>query len=159
MTRNMEPPSVIPAQFEAPGDQYPFPAPFILSSMEREWCRSQRNRTAAVVFIKRRHLEENLKTIADGIGMDETERNGFLDWWCCANGEEIRAEGDPYFNLRYRAENWMARRRPQENKSNNKSRIEKYAESARQFFGTSQEVSPGPAPAQGFGYADIPDEQ
>lgn len=155
----MESPSVIPAQFEAPGDQYPFPAPFILSSMEREWCRSQRNRTAAVVFIKRRHLEENLKTIADGIGMDEKERHGFLDWWCCANGEEIRAEGDPYFNLRYRAENWMARRRPQENKSNNKSRIEKYAESARQFFGTSQEVSPGPAPAQGFGYADIPDEQ
>lgn len=160
MINKMESPSVIPAQFEAPGDQYPFPAPFILSSMEREWCRLQGNKAAAVVFIKRRHLEENLKVFAQEIGMDDAEQKRFLDWWCCAKGEEIRAEEDHYFNLRYRAENWMKKRRPQqENKSNNKSRIEKYAESARQFFGTSQEVSPGPAPAQGFGYADIPDEQ
>ena len=111
-----------------------------------------------MVFIKRRHLEENLKTIEQEIGMDEIERGKFLDWWCCAKGEEIRAEGDPYFNLRYRAENWMEKRRPQENKSTNRSRIEKYAESARQFLGASQEVSPGPSQA-GFGYADIPDEQ
>ena len=151
--------NVIPENFEAPQEHYPFPAPFILSSVEREWCRFQANRTAAIIFIKRRHLEENLKTIAQEIGMDEAERKNFLDWWCCARGEEIRAEGDPYFNLRYRAEGWMEKRSPQENKSTNKSRAEKYAESARQFFGASQEVSPGPSPAQGFGYTDIPDEQ
>ena len=148
----------LPERLEVQQDNFPFPSPFILTSVERSWCRFQPNRNAATIYVKRRHLEENLKTIAQEIGMDAAEQKKFLDWWCCSNGEDIRAEGDPYFNLRYRAENWMEKRRPQENKSINKSRVEKYAESARQFLGASQEVSPGPSQA-GFGYADIPDEQ
>ena len=150
----------LPERLETKQDNLPFPAPFVLSSVERNWCRFQQNKTAAVVFIKRRHLEENLKTFAKDIGMDEAEQKKFLDWWCCANGEEIRAEGDPYFNLRYRAESWMEKRRLQgNNKSTNKSRVEKYEESARQFFGANQEVPSGTSPAQGFGYTDFPDEQ
>ena len=149
----------LPERLESQQENFPFPTPFILTSVERSWCRFQPNRSAAINYVKRRHLEENLKTFAQEIGMDEAEQKKFLDWWCCAKGEEIRAEGDPYFNLRYRAENWMEKRRPQEKKSTNKSRVEKYAESARQFFGAVQEVSPGPSSAQGFGYTDIPDEQ
>jgi hypothetical protein len=146
--------NVTPENFEAPQEHYPFPAPFILSSVEREWCRFQANRTAAIIFIKRRHLEENLKTFAKEIGMNEAEQKNFLDWWCCAKGEEIRAEGDPYFNLRYRAESWMEKRRPQ-SKSQQQSRLEQYAESARQAFG----VSPGDKEPGVFGYAVLPDEQ
>ena len=153
----METPSVIPSQFETPQDNFPFPAPFILSSLERDWCRFQQNKTAAIVFIKRRHLEENLKTIEQSIGMDETERKRFLDYWCSARGEEIRAEGDPYFDLRQRAESWMERRKP--NTTQTKSRLEQYAESARQAFGASQPVPPGDTQSAGIGYTVLPDEQ
>ena len=76
----METPNVIPQDFEPPKeDKFPFPAPFILSSVERYWCM---NDSVKIVFIKRRHLEENLKVIEAEIGMDETERGKFLDWWC-----------------------------------------------------------------------------
>ena len=148
----------LPQHLDAPQDNFPFQAPFILSSMERDWCRRQTNRDAAIVFIKRRHLEENLKTIAQDIGMDEAEQKNFLDWWCCPNGDEIRAEGDPYFNLRYRVTKWMEKRKPQGSKMG-KSRIEKYAESARQFLGTDQAVSSTGSEPRGFGYANLPDEQ
>ena len=144
----------LPERLEAQQESFPFPAPFILTSVERNWCRFQPNRNAAIVFVKRRHLEENLKTIAQEIGMDETEQKKFLDWWCCANGEEIRAEGDHYFNLRYRAENWVEKRKSQ-SKQQQQSRLEQYAESARQAFG----VSPGDKEPGNIGYAILPDEQ
>lgn len=153
----MEIPSVIPASYEEKIDNYPFPAPFILSSMEREWCRHQNVTDSAIVFIKRRHLEENLKTISQEIGMDEAEQKKFLDWWCSPKGDAIRAESDPFFNLRNRAESWMEKRKPN-NTNNNKSRLEKYAESARQFI-KGQTISRAGEEPHGFGYADIPDEQ
>ena len=152
-------PSVIPTHFEPPpADKFPFPAPFILTSVERYWCM---NDPVKIVFIKRRHLEENLKTIEQEIGMNEAERNKFLDWWCSPgqrDPSEIRAEGDQYFNLRQRATTWMERKRPQ--RQQQPSRAEQYAESARQFLsGSQQEIPrPGGRPPAG-GYADIPDEQ
>ena len=148
----------LPQTIDAPQDNFPFPAPFILSSVERDWSRFQPNKDAAIVYIKRRHLEENLKTIANDVGMDEAEQKKFLDWWCCPKGEEIRAEGDPYFDIRYRATNWMERRMEQMNDTQ-KSRVEKYEESARQFFGAGQTIPSTGREPRGFGYADIPDEQ
>ena len=148
--------NVIPDNFELQQDNFPFPAPFILSSVERAWCM---NDSAKIVYIKRRHLEENLKTIADGMGMDEAEQTRFLNHWCQpANRDpsELLAEVVMAFDLRQRAESWMEKARPKSKPQ--QSRIEKYAESARQFF-QSQEIPSGPAGASGFGYADIPDEQ
>lgn len=151
--------NVIPEHFEQPQQNYPFPSPFILSSVERDWCG---NECAKILFIKRRHLEENLKTIAGEIRMEEEEQKRFLDYWCqpCDNRMSmLLAERSGAFDIRYRAVSWMQKSgtRPFEQKK--KSRIEKYAESARQFFGRCQEVPAGPFAAQGFGYADIPDEQ
>lgn len=151
----------LPEHLESQQDNFPFPGPFCLSSVERDWCRFQPDRNAAVVFIKRRHLEENLKTIAHEIGMDEAEQKKFLDWWCCPNLDEIRAEGDPYFNLRYRAENWMEKRKQRPEDQKPKSRLEKYVKSAQEFMNNakSKTIPTSPAGTQGFGYADIPDEQ
>ena len=70
-------PSVIPTHFEPPPtDNFPFPAPFILTSVERFWCM---NDPVKIIYIKRRHLEENLKTIEQQIGMNEEQRKKFLD--------------------------------------------------------------------------------
>ena len=106
----------IPIEIARRKDNFPYPAPFILSSMER-WlcCKDEPNlktNPEFVVYIKRRHLEENLKTIEREIGMNEVERGKFLDYWCChaAGSAEVRAERDEYFDLRYRAENWMKRK-------------------------------------------------
>lgn len=155
----MKTPNVIPQDFEPPKeDKFPFPAPFILSSVERYWCM---NDSAKIVFIKRRHLEENLKVIEAEIGMDETERGKFLDWWCSpgqSDASEIRAEGDRYFNLRQRADNWM--KKPTRTKQQQPSRIQQYAESARQFLTRQQQdVSFPGAGSPAGGYANIPDEQ
>ena len=156
----METPSVIPQHYEAPPeDNFPFPAPFILSSVERHWCMRD---PLKITYIKRRHLEENLKTIAQSIQMDEAEQKRFLDYWCCPtrhNRSEIRAELDECFDLRHRATSWMERATPQEKQP--KSRIQKYAESAQQFARNVQTktIPTSPAGTQGFGYADIPDEQ
>ena len=147
----------IPAHLEDPEDKYPFQVPFILSSVERDLARGEAIR---IRYIKRRHLEENIKTFAKEIGMDEEERRKFLDYWCSPSRvvpSMIRAELDECFDLRQKAESWMDnRRRP--NKSQQQSRVEKYAESAKQFF-QNQAVPAGPSDTQGFGYADIPDEQ
>ena len=147
----------IPANLEDREDKYPFPAPFILSSVERYLCMRDPLR---IRYVKRRHLEENIKTFAAEIGMDETERNKFLDYWCSPSRvvpEMIRAELDECFELYQRASSWMDNTRPQAKKQ--QSRAEKYAESARQFFQGSQAVPAGPSDTPGFGYADIPDEQ
>lgn len=145
----------IPNDLEATQDNYPFPAPFILSSMERFNCMSDPKK---IVFVKRRHLEENLKVIEQSIGMGEAERKKFLDYWCSARGSEIRAEGDSYFDLRQRAESWMERAtknsRPQQ-----QSRLEQYAESARQAFGASQPVPARDTEPTSTGYTVLPDEQ
>lgn len=156
----METQSVIPTNFEAPKTTtFPFPVPFILSSVERAWCMKE---PAKIVFIKRRHLEENLKTFEQEIGMDEAERKRFLDYWCSPSMRdptEIRAERDECYDIRQRAESWMERARPAGDKP--KSRLEKYAESAQQFARNvqSKTIPTSPAGTQGFGYADIPDEQ
>ena len=155
----METPSVIPEHFEPVQDNFPFPCPFILSSVERHWCMKD---PLKIIFIKRRHLEENIKAIEQSIGMDEEERRRFLDYWCCPtrhNRSEIRAELDECFDLRQRATSWMDRARPQQEQP--KSRIEKYAESAQRFYenAQTQTIPTSPAAAQGLGYADIPDEQ
>lgn len=148
----------IPDNLATTQDKYPFPAPFILSSVERYKCM---NDAAKITFVKRRHLEENLKTIEAELGMDEAERKRFLDYWCQpANRDpsEILAEVIPAFELRQRATTWMERKRPQRHQQ--PSRAEQYAESARQFLsGSQQEIPrPGSRPPAG-GYADIPDEQ
>lgn len=99
--------NVIPEHFEPPTDRFPFPSPFLLSSVERNWCREAPDR---ILYIKRRHLEENLKTIAQEIGMEEPERKRFMDYWCSPSRfdrSEPRAERDECFNLRQRAESWM----------------------------------------------------
>lgn len=154
--------NVIPENFEAPQDNFPFPSPFSLSSTEWNWClwTGRQQKDMKIVFIKRRHLEENLKTFENEIGMGESERKEFLDYWCSPvnrSPSEIRAELDECFNLRARAESWMKRAKPNTNQP--KSRLEQYAESARQFFQGAQTVSSGSEDASGFGYADIPDEQ
>ena len=145
----------IPNDLEATRDNYPFPAPFILSSMERFNCM---NDPAKIVFVKRRHLEENLKVIEGSVGMDEAERKKFLDYWCSARGTEIRAEGDNYFDLRQRAESWMERA-AKNNRSQKQSRLEQYAESARQAFGTPQSVPASNTQSASTGYTVLPDEQ
>lgn len=142
----MSEPNVIPQDFQPKQDNFPFESPFILSSVERAWCHYN---NVNIVYIKRRHLEENLKTIAPELGMDEAEQKRFLDYWCCANGDEIRAEGDRYFDLRQRAESWMYRRRPQEQQQ---SRAQKYANTSKQvtqmiygLFGQDGAGDNGPA--------------
>ena len=154
-------PSVIPTHFEPPPtDNFPFPAPFILTSVERFWCM---NDPVKIIYIKRRHLEENLKTIEQQIGMSEEQRKKFLDWWCSPgqhNPSEIRAEGDRYFNLRQRAENWMKKPTRTKQEQQQPSRMERYAESARQFLSAQQQNVPNPgAEPQAGGYANIPDDQ
>jgi len=156
----MEQPSVIPVFFEEKKDNYPFPAPFILSSVERDWCSGDKSREN---FIKRRHLEENLKTIAGKIGMNETMCKSFLDYWCSPSNRSqgtLRAELDECFNLRLRAENWAQREK--NTQFVNSSRIDKYAEATRQFISRTPgqdllyrtlEVSTR------LGNADTPDEQ
>lgn len=109
----------------------PFPNPFMLSSMERTWCMGDPEK---VVDCKRRHLAENLKIIAGDFGMDEAEQKKFLDYYCSPsvrNASEIRAEGDPYFNLRQKAEGWMEKRKS--DKSKPASRIEQFADTAKRF--------------------------
>lgn len=149
---------IIPQNYEPPKENYPYPAPFLLSSVERSWCI---NDPARVVYIKRSHLEQNLLSLGDV--MDETERKKFLDHWCSPSTRDrstIRAELDPCFNLRQRAENWMEKARP-DKRQQPKSRLERYAESARQFIEqeTCQTISPTDPVPRGYGYADIPDEQ
>ena len=157
-------PSVIPTTFKPQKDKFPFPSPFSFSSAEDYWCSIQRDQEAdRRVYIKRRHLEENLKTFEKEIGMDEATRKKFLDHWCSPslrNPELIKAELDECFNLRVRAENWMERVK-QATEQHAKSRLEKYAESAQQFYNNARTEtipSTGREP-RGFGYADIPDEQ
>ena len=148
----------IPGNIKDPEDKYPFPAPFILSSVERDLARKEAIR---IRYIKRRHLEENIKTFASEIGMGEDERGKFLDYWCSPSRvvpEMLRAELDECFDLYQRAVSWTEKAKSA-NKPQQQSRVEKYAESARQFFQGAQAVPAGPSDPQGFGYADIPDEQ
>ena len=157
----------IPSEITRRKDNFPYPAPFILSSMERWLCGkddpNHKPTPENVVYIKRRHLEENIKVIEQEIGMDEAERKRFLDYWCSPSTREpseIRAELDECFNLRARAESWMERARPAG--AQPKSRLERFAESAQQFARNVQQqqtIPTSPAGTQGFGYADIPDEQ
>ena len=149
--------NVIPDSFEAAGVDYPFKAPFILSSAENYWCMSD---PAKIVYIKRRHLEENLKVIAGEIGMDEGEQKKFMDYWCQPSNRsasEILAEVIRAFDLRYRATSWMEGKKPQAKQT--KSRLEQYAESARQAFGNPHSVPAGDSQSAGPGYAVLPDEQ
>lgn len=123
-----------------PPTPFPYPAPFILSSVEREMCRFGRTTEAQC---KRNHLEANLLTIAREVNMNEAEQKKFLDYWCCSqDGNEIRAESDAYFDLRYRAENWMKKAKSEEKPQ--KSRLEQYADKSQQltqfineFYGNS----------------------
>ena len=155
-------PSVIPTTFDAPKDDFPFPFPFILSSVERDWCSRQANSQAATVYIKRRHLEENMKAMGLESSMDVAERKRFFDYWCCPTIRDrstIRAELDECFDLRQRMESWRERARPAGPAQ--KSRLERYAETAQQFYQNAQSetIPTRPCGASGFGYADIPDEQ
>lgn len=160
------PETIIPVSFEDCAVVLPYPSPFILSSVERDWCNTAGNnalRIVRTVYIKRRHLEENLKVVAGRIGMSETEQKKFIDWWCSVKPgtTEVRAEGDPYFDLNYRAGRWMENARGNHNGQVQKSRIEKYAESAQRFYQnvTNQTIPDAAAGQSRFGYADIPDEQ
>ena len=137
----------------------PYEAPFILSSVERDQCRMG---VLTVPGVKRNHLHANLKTFSAEIGMDESEQKKFLDYWCSPSRFDdhvIRAELDQCFDLRQRAESWMERAKPAQRQP--KSRLEQYAESAQQFYQNVQAktIPNSPAGTQGFGYADIPDEQ
>ena len=81
---------------------------------------------------KRNHLEINLNSIADEFHMTKAEQKKFLDYWCCSqDNRTIRAEGDTYFDLRYRVDNWMQKIRPEEQPQ--KSRLEQYAEKSNQL--------------------------
>ena len=151
-------PSVIPTNFEAPKDNFPFPAPFVLSSAERFWCMED---NARIIYIKRRHLEENIKTIESEYGMGEEERKRFLDYWCSPSMRDpstFRAERDECFDIRQRVSSWMDRAKQKDKQP--KSRAEKYAETAQQFFQNGQQTIPtSPSATPGIGYANIPDEQ
>lgn len=100
--------NIIPSGYK-PATKLPFPAPFILSSVERDWCMGDPDK---IVYIKRAHLRENLIVISSETGMSIQDMEGFLDWWCSPKPgtSEVRAEEDRYFNLLQRALNWMARR-------------------------------------------------
>ena len=140
-----------------PPTPFPYPTPFILSSVERNWCMGD---PARIVEIKRRHLEENLKTLEHEFGMNEAERKKFLDYWCCPsqrNREEIRAEGDAYFDLRYRIAKWMDGKKPEEQKT--QSRVEQYAQVSRNFSALVYELYNPNDTGAGNRSADSPDEQ
>ena len=89
-----------------PKDNFPFPSPFSLTSVENDWCKGDLSK---IIHVKRTHLQKNLDVIAEEIGMSQAGIKHFLDWWCdpMPGTSEIRAEGDPYFNLRRKAENWV----------------------------------------------------
>lgn len=151
--------NVIPADYEPPKDNFPFKSPFYLSSAEAYWCMGD---SARIVYIKRRHLEENIKTFEQEIGMDDTERKRFLDYWCCpdpGNPSEIRAEGDRYFNIRQRAESWMGRRKGPTETKTQQSRIEQYAEKSRRAAAILDQLYPEDVRGAVTGSADAPDEQ
>ena len=121
----------------------PFPNPFILSSVERDWTRGE---PSAVVYVKRTHLARNLAAVAAELGMDAQAQEAFLDYWCAPEvraPSEIRAEGDRYFDIRARAKAWM--RREKDAGTAPASRAEQYADSARnihrifdEIYGTSE---------------------
>ena len=159
---------VIPFDIDVTEDNFPYPNPFFLSSVEEDWCtfgQSHANAMARKVAIKRWHLDENLKAIAKDIGMGDSERKSFLEYWGAKSWKEpeaIRAELDEFFDIRKKAEHWMERVKSSSTKQQT-SRLEQYAQSARQFLqggnAYEQEVSsPGYFP-QGLVYANIPDEQ
>lgn len=158
---------IIPFDIDVPNDSYPYPNPFFLSSAEEYWCtfgQTQVNALARKAAIKRWHLDENLKSISKEIGMEDSERKKFVEYWGAKSWKEpdaIRAELDEFFDLRKKAENWMERVKSSSSKQQT-SRLEQYAQSAKQFLQgdtVEQEVSsPGYFP-QGLGYANIPDEQ
>lgn len=149
--------NVIPDDFVPAGDSFPFPSPFTLSSVERDWCMGQPER---IVYIKRAHLQRNLLCIAKSIGMTTDEQKKFLDHYCSPslrNAAEIRAERDEYFNLRSKAEAWMEKRAPAVQPGT--SRIEQYAKTSNVFkqlvhgfFGSGRKE-----PANGD--SNTPDEQ
>ena len=95
--------------------------------------------------------------------MGDAEMQKFLDYYCQQgdrNQSEILAEKSGFFDLRYRATKWVEKSDPAKQKG--QSRLEKYAESAQQFYNNVQQqqtVPASPSGTQGFGYADIPDEQ
>ena len=141
---------------QGPQPPAPFPNPFILSSVERDWCHGD---PARVVDCKRRHLAENLRVFAGEIGMAEDEQQAFLDWWCSpavSNRTEIRAESDQYFNLRLRAEKWMSRKAEAEKKP--ASRFEKTVQLNQNFENLVNAIyHTDDRPADGT--PDTPDEQ
>ena len=150
-------PSVIPTHYESPANKYPFPSPFLLSSVERDWCRQDPNR---IVYIKRRHLEENLKTFEREIGMDEVKRKEFLDYYCQPgdrNPSEILAEKSGYFDLRYRATKWVDKNKKTDQKS--QSKIEQYIQPSQNFNALVNELFSPNVNGAGNGPANTPDEQ
>ena len=144
---------ILPDEYEVPEEHFPFPAPFVLTSVEKHWCCHNPER---IVYIKRIHLQKNLLTFRDEIGMDEEEMKKFLDWWCSPRPgtAEIRAESDAYFNLRQRAETWMAKLKvrnaqntPKPQQEEPRSRVESLKESMRHlhdFFHGKREQDTAP---------------
>ena len=143
-TQNAQAPVLTYAREESaqPPTPFPYPAPFILSSMEREMCRF--GKWTEPQF-KRNHLEANLRVIASQVGMDEAEQKRFLDYWCQpldTSPTDILAQKSGAFYLRYRAEKWMEKNKPADKPQ--KSRLEQYTEKSQQltqfineFYGNS----------------------
>lgn len=112
-----------------PPPSYPFPKPFLLSSEERNLAG---NDPTKIAQIKRHHLQKNLEVINGELAMDNNQAKSFLDYWCsCSHDrpEMIRAEGDRYFDLKQKADSWMAREKGGgKTNAQHQSKIEQYAD-------------------------------
>lgn len=114
-----------------PPTPFPYPAPFILTSVEKEMCRIG---MSTIARVKRQHLAANLSTIAGEYQMDEQEQAAFLDYWCQPldyNPDLILAEQRGAFDLRYRVKKWTKNIKATEQPQ--KSRLEQYVDTSQQL--------------------------
>lgn len=146
------------AQDLYPPTPFPYPAPFILTSVEKEMCRIG---MSTIARVKRQHLAANLSTIAGEYQMSEQEQDAFLDYWCQPldyNHDLILAEQRGAFDLRYRVKKWMEKARPAEHPQ--KSRLQQYVDTSQQLTRFINELY-GDSPDTGAANGAVvpPDEQ
>ena len=141
-----------------PPTPFPYPAPFILSSVERSLIQGGRY---TAVQLKRQHLEANLEVIAAGLGMDEQEQIRFLDYYCQPldhDPSDILAERSGAFDLEYRAKKWMEKNQTKQAEQP-KSRMEKFAETSQRLTGIINGLFADSKPESAAGFTVPPDEQ
>ena len=79
---------------------------FYVSSVMKDYFRGNPD---GLVAEKIRRVRERLSKIAPSVGMDESEQEKFIRYWCEHDdgSTTLRAEKEEVFNLRERAKRWM----------------------------------------------------